>query len=99
MQKFDLKFWQENPDKRSLWSTAYLFGMTDIVPLPWMHEDALLKSLINGHAQYLLDNSTSLLNAFVDSNLRDDVFLSCHIPHDWNQTPSDDRLWINLTSL
>ncbi|KAF8344091.1 uncharacterized protein EI90DRAFT_3010902 [Cantharellus anzutake] len=92
MQKFDPKSWQENPNKRSLWSTAYLFGMTDIVLLPQMHEDALLKSLINGHAQYLLNNSTSLLNAFIDSNLQDDVFLLHHIPHDWNHTPSDDCL-------
>jgi hypothetical protein len=85
--KFDLNFWEENPGKCSLWSAAYLLGMTDVVPLPRTRDDALYKHLINGHAKYLPDNSTVALDAFVDGKGEGNEVLSFWIPHDCMYVP------------
>jgi hypothetical protein len=81
--KFNLNFWLENPNKRSLWHAAYLVGMTDIAPLPKTPKEALSKLLVNGHAQYLSDGSTSISNAIVNSDAH-----GSQIPHDCTSIPS-----------
>ncbi|KAF8329411.1 uncharacterized protein EI90DRAFT_3062520 [Cantharellus anzutake] len=104
IEKFDLKFWEENPGRRPLWSAAHLLGMTDIPPLPKTRDDALSKCLVNGHARYLPDNSTVVLDAFDDGKGQGDDAVSFFIPHNWDQSQSDNGLrsriqnYLNRTS-
>ncbi|KAF8326111.1 uncharacterized protein EI90DRAFT_3128251 [Cantharellus anzutake] len=87
MNKLDIKFWAENSEKRSIWPAAYLLGATDLIPLPKTCEDALSKLLVNGHANYLPDNSTIVLDALIDGKGRTDQ-VSLWVPDDWDHVLS-----------
>jgi hypothetical protein len=79
--KLSLKFWEENPAKRPLWTAAYLLGMTDLIPLSKTHDEALSKFLFNRHTQYLPDNSATVLDALAHGKGRDEP-VSFWVPHD-----------------